>query len=138
MLGIGAAIAGMIVYAAFTIVTGWYIGYLALGVGYLVAKAMKKGSHGLGGRRYQVAAVLLTYAAISVAAVPIGISYAIKHKQQKPAATQNADVTVNGDSASSQPASAPKAPSAWARPSFSWCCWGWRRRFLSCRIRFTA
>ena len=34
-LGIGAAIGGMILYATFTIITGWYIGYLALGVGYL-------------------------------------------------------------------------------------------------------
>jgi hypothetical protein len=80
-LGIGAAIAGMILYASFTIITGWYIGYLALGVGYLVAKAMKKGANGLGGRRYQIAAVALTYAAISVAAVPIGIVDAIKHQK---------------------------------------------------------
>ena len=114
LLGAGAAVLGMIAYAAFTIVTGWYIGYLALGVGYLVAKAIKKGSHGLGGRRYQVAAVLLTYAAISVAAVPIGISYAIKHKSEKPPATQNADGVADGDSPPSQPAPAPKPPSSLA------------------------
>jgi hypothetical protein len=101
VLGIGAAIVGMIAYAAFTIITGWYIGYLALGVGYLVAKAIKKGSNGLGGRRYQIAAVLLTYAAISLAAVPIGISYALKHakeQRQAQAQTQSGDVAVNGDS----------------------------------------
>jgi hypothetical protein len=79
VFGVGAAVIGIIGYAAFTIVTGWYIGYLALGVGYLIAKAIKKGASGLGGRRYQIAAVILTYSAISIAAVPIGIAAAIKH-----------------------------------------------------------
>jgi hypothetical protein len=86
LLGIGAAVVGMAVYAAVTILTGWYIGYLALGVGWLVAKAIKTGSNGLGGRRYQVAAVVLTYAAISMAAVPVGISYAIKHEKTQASA----------------------------------------------------
>jgi len=115
LLGIGAAILGMIVYATFTIITGWYIGYLALGVGYLVAKAIKKGSSGLGGRRYQIAAVLLTYAAISVAAVPIGISYTIKHdKEQKQKQAQQADSTVvDGNAGTTQPQQ--QAPPA--RPS---------------------
>jgi hypothetical protein len=80
LFGIGAAILGMIAYSAFSIITGWTIGYLALGVGWLVAKAMIKGSSGLGGRRYQITAVLLTYIAISLSAVPIGISYAMKHE----------------------------------------------------------
>src|SRR4051794_40683732 len=35
-LGIGAAIVGMIGYAAFEIITGWIIGYVSLGVGWLV------------------------------------------------------------------------------------------------------
>jgi hypothetical protein len=114
LLGIGAAILGMIAYAAFTIITGWYIGYLALGVGYLVAKAIKKGSNGLGGRPYQIAAVLLTYAAISIAAVPIGISYAVKHRQaqhQAQTQTQSGDATANGDSEQQNSAPAPKQPS---------------------------
>lgn len=111
LLGIGAAVVGMIVYAAFTIITGWYIGYLALGVGYLVAKAIKKGSSGLGGRRYQIAAVLLTYAAISIAAVPIGISYAIKHdKEQKQAKAQQAEGTVvDGNTGTPQQQEQPKS-----------------------------
>jgi len=36
------------------------------------------GSRGAGGRRYQIAAVALTYAAVSLAAVPISLSYAAK------------------------------------------------------------
>lgn len=94
LLGSGAAVAGMAVYAAFTIITGWSIGYLALGVGYVIAKAMKKASHGLGGRRYQIAAVLLTYAAISMAAVPVAVSYAMKQAKQTAAAQGTASGTA--------------------------------------------
>jgi hypothetical protein len=82
LLGIGAAILGLIGYAAFGILTGWVIGYLSLGVGYIVGKAMMFGSKGIGGRRYQITAVLLTYAAVSMAAIPIGISQMSKAKEK--------------------------------------------------------
>ena len=81
LFGIGAAIVGMILYATFEIVTGWIIGYVSLAVGWMVGMAMKKGSGGVGGRRYQITAALLTYAAVSLAAVPIWIHYAIEHRQ---------------------------------------------------------
>lgn len=57
------------------------IGYVSLAVGWLVGKAILKGSGGVGGRRYQITAVLLTYSAVSMAAVPIWIHYAGKQKQ---------------------------------------------------------
>jgi hypothetical protein len=66
-----AAVLGMIVYAGFEIVTSIAIGYLAVGVGYLVAKAMRHGSGGRGGRRYQWSAMLLTYAAVAMAFIPM-------------------------------------------------------------------
>jgi len=88
LFGVGAAIVGMIGYAAFTIVTGLYIGYVSLAVGWLVSKAIMTGSKGIGGRRYQIAAVLLTYAAVSIAAIPIAISYQIKHKSESAARQQ--------------------------------------------------
>lgn len=78
--GIGAAIVGMILYALFEITTGLIIGYVALAVGWMVGTAMKKGSGGIGGRRYQITAALLTYAAVSMAAVPVGIHYVIQHR----------------------------------------------------------
>ena len=71
LFGIGAAIVGLAGYAAFTITTHLYVGYVALGVGYIVARAMKFGSGGLGGRPYQIAAVVLTYLAIALAEIPI-------------------------------------------------------------------
>jgi hypothetical protein len=36
-----------------------------------VGKGIQKGSNGLGGRRYKIAAVALTYAAISFSAIPV-------------------------------------------------------------------
>ena len=80
LFGVGAAIVGMGGYASFTILTGIYIGYVSLAVGWLVGKAIMLGSKGIGGRRYQIAAVILTYAAVSLAAVPIAISYQLKAK----------------------------------------------------------
>jgi hypothetical protein len=82
LYGIGAAVAGMILYATFEIVTGIIIGYLSLAVGWMVGKAIMKGSNGVGGRRYQIAAVLLTYAAVSLAAVPVIIHYARNQPRQ--------------------------------------------------------
>jgi len=78
LLGAGGALVGFILYATVAIVTGWTIGYLALAVGWLVGKGMIKGSNGLGGRRYQIAAVVLTYAAISLAEIPIVLSHVFK------------------------------------------------------------
>jgi hypothetical protein len=87
LYGIGAAIVGMIGYALFEIATGIIIGYLAIGVGYLVGKAMKRGSNNRGGRRYQIAAALLTYASVSMAAIPVAIH---SYKNHKPAHTATA------------------------------------------------
>lgn len=80
LFGIVAAIGGLILYAAFEIITGWVIGYLALAVGYMVGKSMMFGSKGIGGRRYQITAVLLTYAAVSMASIPVYISQVSKEK----------------------------------------------------------
>ena len=79
LYGIGAAIVGSLAYAGFTIVTHIEIGYVALGVGYLVGKAMLAATGGVGGRRYQIAAAVLTYLSVSMAAVP-EILYSV-HKQ---------------------------------------------------------
>jgi len=78
LFGTGAAILGLAFYAGFTIVTHFYFGYVAVVVGWLVAKAMMMGSRGEGGTRYQVAAMVLTYAAISLASVPILIAKVVQ------------------------------------------------------------
>jgi len=79
VLGIGAALVGLAFYATFTIVTHFYVGYVALAVGLLVGSAVKFGSKGVGGPKYQITAVVLTYAAISLAEIPILIARTIQH-----------------------------------------------------------
>jgi hypothetical protein len=76
-LGVSAAVLGSILYAAVEIGTGWTIGYVALAVGWLVGKGMKRGSGGRGGRRYQIAAVALTYCSVSCANL-IVVLYALR------------------------------------------------------------
>jgi hypothetical protein len=83
LFGIAAAILGLILYSAFGIITGLVIGYLSLAVGYMVGKAMLMGSRGIGGRRYQIVAVLLTYSAVSMSAIPIAISMQSKAREQR-------------------------------------------------------
>jgi len=80
VFGFGGAILGLILYSGFSIITGIAIGYVSLAVGWIIAKAIKVGSCGIGGRRYQVAAAALTYAAVSMAAIPIYVSQAIKQE----------------------------------------------------------
>jgi hypothetical protein len=111
--GIGAAILGMILYATFAIVTGIVIGYASLAVGWIVGKAMIQGSKGVGGRRYQIVAVLLTYAAVSTAAIPIWIHYAGEHKQAKQT-TQKQAASPERDSDTEQLQGTPSA----SRPNF--------------------
>jgi len=77
------------------------IGYVSLAVGYIVGKAIKKGSKGAGGRRYQIAAVALTYAAVSLAAIPIYISIYAKQQKAKRSETQQQEL---------QPSQAPQSP----------------------------
>jgi hypothetical protein len=73
LFGIGAAALGLALYAAFMILTHISIGYASLAVGWMVAKAMVKGSGGITGRRYQVVAGILTYAACTLARIPVWI-----------------------------------------------------------------
>jgi len=99
LLGIGAAIVGFGIYVAFALSTGWMVGYVSLLVGYLVGKAMAFGSGGVGGRRYQVVAVLLTYMAVSLAAVPIAISAHMKARS----AQQHTQVNATTAQGTAQP-----------------------------------
>lgn len=91
--GAAAAVAGCIGYALFGILTGITLGYAAIGVGWLIGKAMRRGSGGLGGRRYQVTAALLTYAAVAVAFVPMAMHDMSGERQGQLAAERPAQQT---------------------------------------------
>jgi hypothetical protein len=99
LFGTGAAVAGLALYATVEIATGWIIGYVSLAVGWMVGKAMMAGSNGIGGRRYQIAAVLLTYAAVSMAAIPVAISESAKERKAHPQPQIEQPSAPDGESA---------------------------------------
>jgi hypothetical protein len=105
LFGIGGAILGLAIYSTFAILTGLVIGYVSLAVGFIVGKAVRMGAGGLGGRRYQITAALLTYAAVSMSAIPIGIYYYEKsHPVQSELTAQpsasSANTAQSGDASS--------------------------------------
>jgi hypothetical protein len=68
--GLGAAVLGAGIYYAILAATGYEIGLVAIAVGWLVGRAVHKGSSGVGGWAYQALAVGLTYLAIVSTYVP--------------------------------------------------------------------
>jgi len=111
LFGVAAAIVGFGIYVVFALSTGLVIGYVSLAVGYLVGKAMVLGSRGIGGRRYQIAAVVLTYMAVSLAAVPIAFSVHMKHKRDQ----QHAQVSDTAATPAATPVAAPLPRTSLAR-----------------------
>lgn len=83
--GILAAMAGSVSWVVISKVTGYHIGFVAIGIGYLVGKAVRKGAGGFGARRYQYLAMFLTYASIAMASLPALVE-ALASKQSSSAA----------------------------------------------------
>ena len=108
--GLGAAILCAIGYAIFTYVTNFEVALIAIGVGYVVGTAVRKGSRGLGGRRCQIAAVVLTYFAITISYVPLLIQGA-REAAKKEAASKSSAMQNARAQASQATATPPKPPS---------------------------
>jgi uncharacterized protein (DUF983 family) len=94
LFGIAGALLGFALYVIFALVTGLVIGFVSLAVGFIVGKAMILGSRGVGGRRYQLIAVLLTYLAVSLSAVPIAIHQMRQHHQAEQQAQSQSNDTA--------------------------------------------
>jgi hypothetical protein len=103
-LGAAAAVVGCIGYAVIIILTGWTIGYAAIGVGFLIGWAMRRTAGQHGGRRYQWAAAILTYVAVSMAFVPIMLHQVSKGKASE---TQAQQQTPSTSATASPPSAAP-------------------------------
>jgi len=76
---LAAAVTGFAYFVLFRITDGDWMVFASIGVGYIIGKSMRSGSHGVGGRRYQVGAALLTYAAVI-----LGSSAALLHVASPP------------------------------------------------------
>jgi len=66
-----AALAGAVVWGAIEYFSGYEVGIVAVALGFITGKAVRKGSGGRGGRGYQITAVLLSYTSIALAHIPI-------------------------------------------------------------------
>lgn len=67
LFGTGAALLGTIAWVAVSRAIHSVWGFMAIGVGLLVGRAVKRGGRGLGGWPYQALAMVLTYASITCA-----------------------------------------------------------------------
>lgn len=69
-VGAGAAAVSALVWWGIRALTGYEIGLIAIGIGFLVGVAVKSGAAGRGGLPYQVLAMVLVYGAIALSYVP--------------------------------------------------------------------
>jgi len=67
LYGIGAGIAGAFVYFLVEVVTKYELAIVALAIGWAVGRAIQIAARGVGGRRYQILAVVITYLSIGAA-----------------------------------------------------------------------
>lgn len=79
LYGGGAGLLGCIIYATIAILFDLEIGIVAILVGYLVGKAIRHASGGLGGRAQQILAVVITYFSITTSYIPVYVATLIKH-----------------------------------------------------------
>ena len=117
MFGLGGALLGLILYSAVGIITGLVIGYVSLAVGWIVGKAMMMGSGGIGGRRYQIVALVLTYAAVSLSAIPMAIAQFVREGDPRTAQEAAAAQSAAPDSKPSDAANSAAAPSGSSTPT---------------------
>ena len=82
LYGAGAALLGTIVYFAVLALSGYEIGLIAVGVGWLVGKAVRKGGYECGGWKLQALAVGLTYCSIVGSYVPLAMRTILARQDQ--------------------------------------------------------
>jgi hypothetical protein len=93
--GVGAGIAGAIVYYAVIAIAHLEIGIIAVLIGYMVGYAVRKGARGRGGRRFQILAVALTYGSIALAYTPLALNQPANGR--RPAQSSTSSTATSGD-----------------------------------------
>lgn len=91
LYGFGAALVGAAIWFAVAVIFDLEIGLIAILCGWMVGRAVRKGSGERGGRRYQVVAALLTYLSVAMSYGALGIRELAKgDTHATPAATTSA------------------------------------------------
>ncbi len=74
-LGVLTALGGALAYYLFIVLTGYSMAIVTIGVAWVIARAMRKASHGRGGTAYQVSAALLVYLSVGIAWLGVGLHH---------------------------------------------------------------
>ena len=93
IFGVGAAIAGAAIYYAVIAIANLEIGIVAILIGYMVGWAVRRGSGGRGGRRFQILAAVLTYWAVGLAYTPLAFKELTDKKGDGTTSSITADST---------------------------------------------
>lgn len=105
-----------IAYAVFVAVTDYQLALLTIGIAFVVAKVLRHCSKGVGGRKYQVLALVLTYFASAMGYAPAIISGfregADEQTGEAAAAARDASATADAASSSASPVAATTSASA--------------------------
>ena len=111
--GLAAGIVGAAIYYAVIAITHLEIGIVAILIGYMVGRAVRKGARGHGGLRFQILAVALTYVSVALAYTPLVI------QEMRTSRTQSQQQAAASTSDSRRPAEATTdvAPDTRPRPS---------------------
>ena len=105
LLGLVGAILGAVLYYAVLALANLEVGLIAIAIGYMVGYAIRLGTRGRGGRRFQVVALVLTYWAVGLAYTSVVFKAAMENKvvSEKAAAASVVSPSKTEPSPSEQP-----------------------------------
>jgi hypothetical protein len=106
LLGFGAAALGAGIYFGIEALTGYEFGLVAVVVGLLVGSAVRKGSRGAGGWRYQALAIGLTYLAVVVTDASLAIRELVQQRGTRADSTA-VSTTQSAPTSSASPRTTP-------------------------------
>jgi len=110
--GSGAALLGSIVWFAIIKILDMELGIIAVAVGLFVGFAVRKGSGGRGGWKYQALAMALTYASITAAYAPLVVTGMVEGARNSEAKKQKADQAAPAAAKAPAPDEPAPAPGA--------------------------
>jgi hypothetical protein len=110
LFGLGAAIAGALIYYAVLAVAHLQVGIIAILTGYIVGRAVRIGARNRGGLRFQVLAAALTYISVALAYTPIVVGEVARsaQTQQSPPLAADRTSSASPTGVDTRPAALPR------------------------------
>jgi hypothetical protein len=120
LFGLGASLAGAVIWFAVYKLLNLEIGLIAIAVGWMVGRAMQKGARGRGSRRLQVSAALLTYAAVALSYTAIVVDQTREERggaSARPTAVDSVSTRATAPTRSPDSTTRDSTPTAAAAPA---------------------